>query len=368
MAIDFERMTHAGIQTLIPYSPGKSIELLQKEKGVRNAIKLASNENPRGCSPKALAAIKAIEPIAVATYPSPLNHPLMEKLSVKLNVSEDALFLSNGSDVIFGQLINCFALHQKKHILTHQYAFSTYAIQAKTIGVPTVTVKVDEDWVVNVERICQTVKEDTALVFLANPNNPTGLLIPPKDVQYLLNNVPKSTLVVLDEAYFEYSEEYFKENTINWLLEYPNLIITRTFSKIYGLAGLRLGYAIANPTVIKLLKRVQLPFFVNQVALNAAFDALDDTVFIEETLRLNKQGMATLEQGFKALPIKYFPSTGNFLTIDCMTDAKPLYEFLENHGVIVRPLTAYQMPNHLRVTIGTPEQNKRFLEVLTEFF
>jgi histidinol-phosphate aminotransferase len=197
---------------------------------------------------------------------------------------------------------------------------------------------------------------------LANPNNPTGLMIKPGKIKKLLENIPKTTLLVLDEAYYEYANPEI--NSISWLEEHPNLVITRTFSKAYGLAGVRLGYAIANEAIISILHKLQMPFAVNQVALVAGLAALNDAVFLKKTLELNRQGMEQMRSGLEALHLKSFPSDANFVTFDCEKDGLSVYQQLLEKGIIVRPLHAYGMPNHLRVTIGTAEQNTRFLKAL----
>lgn len=368
MSIDFQQLPHSGIRALVPYKPGKSIEELAKEKGLTDIIKLASNENPLGCSPLALSALHSISSQVIASYPSPINHPLMPKLANKLNISTDQLFLSNGSDYLFNMLLNCFALHTGKHILTHDFAFSSYAIQAHSLNIPVNSVALNENWQINVDNLIEACTEQTGLIFLANPNNPTGLLTSQEDIKYLLEQIPKSTLLILDEAYYEYANSKMTCNSLDWLTEHPNLVITRTFSKIYGMAGLRLGYAIAHPDIIAILQRVQLPFAVNQAALTAAYAALDDDQFIQNSLTVNEEGLFQIREGFDALNINYLPSFCNFLTFDCKEDGMALYNFLLNNGIIVRPLHAYKMNNYIRVSIGTREQNSRFLKALNNYY
>ena len=368
MSIDFQQLPHPGIRSLVPYKPGKSIEELAREKGLSDIIKLASNENPLGCSPKALTALRSMPSPVIATYPSPNNHPLMPRLASHLNISTDQLFLSNGSDFIVNILLNSFASHTNKHILTHDYAFSTYAIQANTLNIPVHSVAINDDWQINCDKLINACTDQTGLIFIANPNNPTGLLTSQEEIKYLLEHIPASTLLVLDEAYYEYAVSAMNCNSIDWLKEHPNLVITRTFSKIYGLAGLRLGYAIANPDIISILKRVQLPFTVNQVALTAAKAALDDEDFIQRSIQTNNEGMIQMRDGFDRLDINYLPSLCNFLTFDCKEDGMGLYNYLLNNGIIVRPLHAYKMNNYIRVTIGTKEQNSRFLSALNNYY
>ncbi|WP_454784057.1 histidinol-phosphate transaminase [Legionella sp. WA2024007413] len=370
MTVNFQQLPHPGIRSLIPYKPGKSIEELAREKGINDhdIIKMASNENPLGCSPLALAALREMSPHVLATYPSPINHPIIPKLAHKLEIDTDQLFVSNGSDYIYTILLNCFALHHDKHIITHEYAFSTYAIQAHTLNIPVHTVGIDSNWQVNIDKLIQACNEKTSIIFLANPNNPTGVLINQKEIKRLLENIPESTLLVIDEAYYEYAASQLNENSIEWLAHHPNLIITRTFSKIYGLAGVRLGYAMAHPSIIELMRRIQLPFTVNQVALTTAYAALDDDSFIQLSLRTNAEGMEQMREGLEQLDIPYLPSACNFITFDSKEDGIRLYNYLLDRGIIVRPLHPYKMNNYLRVTIGTKDQNNRFLDTLNNYY
>lgn len=368
MSIDFQKLPHAGIRALVPYKPGKSIEELTREKGITNIIKLASNENPLGCSPLALTALRSMPSHLIATYPSPINHKLMPKLAAKLKIDVDQLFVSNGSDYLYSILLNCFALHNDKHILTHDYAFSTYAIQANSFNIPVRSVEIDINWNVSINKLIQACNEQTALIFIANPNNPTGLIIPQEEIKRLLEHIPKSTLLVLDEAYYEYAVSKMSCNSVDWLAEHENLVITRTFSKIYGLAGLRLGYAIANQSVINLLQRVQLPFAVNQAALTAAYAAVDDNEFLDLSVQTNLEGMIQMRGGLDQLNLDYLPSACNFLTFNCKEDGMSLYNYLLDRGIIVRPLHPYNMNHYIRVTIGTREQNNRFLNELTHYY
>lgn len=366
MEVDFQQIPHEGIRSLIPYKPGKSIEELAREKGLVDIIKMASNENPLGCSPMALSALRTMPPKVWATYPSPNNHPLFPHLAKKLGINTNQLFLSNGSDYIYTILMNAFSLHQEKHILTHDYAFSTYAIQAQSLNIPVKSVAINSDWHVDVTRLIDACNDKTSIIFLANPNNPTGTFIDQNDMKKLLKNIPATTLLVIDEAYYEFAVSQYSCNSIDWLEQHPNLVITRTFSKIYGLAGLRLGYAIADPSIIDILQRVQLPFTVNQAALTAAHAALDDHDFIQLSLQTNAEGMQQMREGFDRLGVSYLTSSCNFLTFDCKEDSLPLYNYLLDKGIIVRPLHPYKMNNYIRVTIGTKEQNNRFLKALAE--
>ncbi|MCC5013916.1 MULTISPECIES: histidinol-phosphate transaminase [unclassified Legionella] len=364
MSCNYHGLPHSGIQSLNPYVPGKSIEELAKEQGLIDIIKLASNENPLGCSPLAKQALAELTGMQIATYPTPANHPLRQKLSKHWGIDPDMLTLSNGSDLLFSVLLTTFALHNDKHMLTHDHAFISYQIQAQTLGIPVRSIGLKSNWEVDIDAIIAACNQQTALIFIANPNNPTGLFINPDSIQKLLNNIPATTILVLDEAYYEYAYPEGDKTSINLLQHHPNLVITRTFSKAYGLAGLRLGYAIANLEIAELLQRVQIPFAVNQAALAAAYEAIDDQHFLRQTVELNALGREQIRQGLKDLKLTALPSSCNFITFDCGTSALPIYQGLLRKGVIVRPLAPYNLFNHLRVSIGNSLQNTRFLDTL----
>lgn len=364
MSCDFYALPHAGIRSLDPYIPGKSIEEVAKEQGLTDIIKLASNENPLGCSPQVKSSLANLSYQQLSIYPSSLIHPLRQQLADFYQVSPEQILLSNGSDLIFCLLLTAFAAHQDKHILTHDYAFLSYSIQAKTLLIPVVSTKVLANYAVDIEAMIQACNEKTALIFIANPNNPTGLWIEPAELTRLLASIPATTLLVLDEAYYEYSAQQCPTHFIDLLNKYPNLVLTRTFSKAYGLAGLRLGYAIAHPQIIDILYRLQLPFAVNQAALQAGLAALADQAFLAQTLQVTAQGIQQMQYGLDQLQLTYFPTKANFITVNCQRDAAPIYQTLQQHGIIVRPLHPYELNNYLRITIGTAEQNERFLAKL----
>jgi histidinol-phosphate aminotransferase len=364
MSVDFQQLPHKGIQSLIPYKPGKPIIEVVKEFGITDVIKLASNENPLGCSPQVLKSLQALPHTTVASYPSWQNHSLYHKLAKKLKLSPDALIISHGSDYLFLLLLMGFALHTNKHLLTHTYAFSTYQIQAQGLGIPVEYAGLKDDSAVNIDSLIKKCSHQTGLICLANPNNPTGMLIKHQEIKRLLENIPETTLLVLDEAYYEYAKDAYEGNSLAELQNHPNLVITRTFSKAYGLAGLRLGYAMAHPDVIAILNKLQLPFAVNQAALAAGEAALEDETFLKETLKTNKAGLKQMKIGLDKLSLPYFPSDANFLTVNFEQDTMPLFQKLLEKGIIVRPLHPYNLANYLRITIGTQDQNVRLLEAL----
>ena len=365
MLYDYKKLPHAGIRGLSPYIPGKSSEALAKEQGLTDIIKLASNENPLGCSQAVKEALAKLTLQQIATYTISAQHPLRKKLASRLNLDTEMILLSNGSDAIFNLALVCFALHNGKHILTHQAAFIQYEIQAKTLGIPAYHVPLKLNFEVDIDGLIAACGEETAMIFLANPNNPTGLWIPKQEIQRLLDNIPQSTIVVLDEAYHEYLLKEKQSEPHLLLATYPNLIITRTFSKAYGLAALRLGYAMANPILIELLYRIQLPFVVNQAAMYAANAALDDEDFVQRTYQVNLLGMTQMKAALHQLNILQLPSSGNFITIDSGHDALIVDKHLQHQGVIVRPLNPYGLKRHLRITIGTESQNTRCLTALS---
>jgi len=364
MPYDYTTLPHPGIRGLHPYVPGKTTDAVVKEQKLTEVVKLASNENPRGCSAQVLKALAALTPHQLATYPLSNNHPLREQLAKHVQLNKEAVFLSNGSDFIFHLLLECFALHTNKHILTHDYAFITYEVQANTLGIPIRKIALDTEWRVDIDAMIKACTENTALIFIANPNNPTGLLIKPSEIKRLLDNIPESTLLVLDEAYYEYTPEQARSDAPTWLKKYPNLVLTRTFSKAYGLAALRLGYALANPEIIALLYRIQLPFVVNHAAMTAGMAALEDQIFVHETIQLNTDGLEQVRHGLTQLGLRCLPSSCNFITFDCGRNAVELDKNLQKRGIITRSLNPYGLEQHLRVTIGTFEQNTRFLNAL----
>ena len=365
MLFNYNELPHRGIRELAPYVPGKSEEEVAKERGLSSIIKLASNENPLGCSPLVHEALAQLTAKQIATYTVSSQHPIRKALAKKLNLDNDMIMLSNGSDLFFHLLLMCFAVHNEKHVLTHDYAFISYEIQAKTIGVPIKKTPLTTEWQVDIDAMITACNEQTALIFIANPNNPTGVRIPNAEIERLLSNIPLTTILVLDEAYHEYVNLKDQTNAANLLKKHTNLVITRTFSKAYGLAALRLGYALAHPDIIALLYRIQLPFSVNQAAMMAGQAALADEAFINITLQTNEAGREFMANEFKKLNLSFIPSICNFITVNCKQEANIIDQKLQAQGVIVRPLTPYGLKQYLRVTIGTLEQNQRLIEALS---
>lgn len=359
MGCDFTTLPHKGIQALSPYVPGKSIEEVAQEFEIGDIIKLASNENALGCSPKIMEVFQHMDTNLIARYPMSAHHPLRQQLSHFLQVDPNMLTIANGSDSLFGLLLICFALHHNKSMLTHDYAFSSYAIQAHILGVEVVSAPTQE-YQVDVAALLTACSPKTALIFIANPNNPTGLMLSLPEIERILNNILDTTLLVLDEAYYEFLPPNSLP-TLPLLKRYRNLVITRTFSKAYGLAGLRLGYAIADPQITALIQKIHLPFTANIIAMHAACAALEDQDFVQRTQQYITHERQLMAKQLDAHHVRYLPSSANFITLDCAQDGAIIAKKLEKRGIIVRPLHPYGMSSFLRVTIGTAAQNERFL-------
>ena len=353
------------IRGINPYVPGKPIEELAREYGLaeRDIVKLASNENPRGPSPKVRAAI-AEAAAGVTRYPDGNGFALKEALAARFAVSGEQIVLGNGSNDILELATQAF-LRPGDRTVYAQHAFAVYplATQARGgVGIEVPARGLGHD----LAAMRAALTPNTRIVFVANPNNPTGTWVPPGEVEAFAASVPREVLVVLDEAYNEYLEPAQQADSVAWVARYPNLLVSRTFSKAYGLAGLRVGYGIADPSVADLLNRVRQPFNVNSIAQAAALAALADVEYVAESARLNRQGMRDLERGLDALGVAHVPSHANFLLIRAGSgsDAGPVYEALLRAGVIVRPVASYGLPGYLRVTVGLPDENKRFLTAL----
>lgn len=358
--IDYRSLANSSVRNLTPYQPGKPIEELERELGITSSIKLASNENPLGTSSKALiAAEQALQQSHI--YPDGSYYELKQTLSTFLSVQSEQITVGNGSENILELIVKAY-LHKDDSAVISQFAFLTIPILISSYGVR-INAAAATNWGHDVSAMIKAIDEKTRVLFLVNPNNPTGTYTNDKDFRTLMESVPPHILVVVDEAYYEYISNTDYPDTQKYLAHYPNLIITRTFSKIYGLAALRLGYAISSPEIADILKRARLPFNVNTIAAKAACAALDDQEHVKKSVELNQKGMRQLEDGLRKLKLKYIPSIGNFITVD-VNDAGIIYQQLLYDGVIVRPLKAYDMPKHIRVTVGTYEQNERFLEAI----
>lgn len=352
-----------GVRQLVPYLPGKPIEELERELGLANIIKLASNENPLGPGKKALAAIQAALP-NLTLYPDGNGFNLKAALAKKYKLNANQITLGNGSNELLELVARAF-LAPGLEAMFSQHAFAVYPIVTQAVGATAVIVPA-LDYGNDLAAMSAQITDKTRVIFIANPNNPTGTLLKQHDVQGFISALPKHCLCVLDEAYFEFVGNQDGINSIDWLKSNPNLIITRTFSKAYGLAGLRVGYSLSSPEIADILNRVRQPFNNNALALAAAEVALADEDYLQQTIAVNIQGMADLTAGFKALGLEWIPSAGNFVAVDMKQPGQPIYEALLRKGFIVRPVGNYGLPNHLRISIGTQAENQFFLKALAE--
>jgi histidinol-phosphate aminotransferase len=352
----------AHIRAIAPYQPGKPISELGRELGLSEAdiVKLASNENPLGPSPLALAAAQdAIHDMAL--YPDGAGFALKAKLSEKLGVEPGQIVLGNGSNDVLDMAARAFLSPGASSVYA-QYAFAVYPIATQTAGAQGIAVAA-KDYGHDLAAMRAAIREDTRVLWIANPNNPTGTFLPWAEIEAFLETVPQRVLVVLDEAYGEYLPPDERCDTVAWLARFPNLLISRTFSKAYGLAGLRVGYGLGSADVIDLLNRARHPFNVNAPALAAAEAALDDAEFLARSYALNSAGMVQLVAGLAELKIETVPSKGNFLMAK-VGDAVRINTELLKRGVIVRPVANYGLPEFLRVSVGLAGQNARFLDAL----
>ncbi|GAA4495768.1 histidinol-phosphate transaminase [Pseudaeromonas paramecii] len=359
--MDYLAQANAGVAGLHPYQAGKPIEELERELGISNCVKLASNENPLGLSPKAQAAISAALK-DLTRYPDANGYYLKHKLGDCFDLDPAGITLGNGSNEVIDLLFHTF-VGQGDEVIYAQYSFIVYALATQAHGAKAVVVPA-RDWGHDLDAMLAAITDKTKLICIANPNNPTGTVLPPAELEAFLAKVPSEILVVLDEAYNEYMDPALRAPSADWVKRFPNLVVTRTFSKAYGLAGLRLGYALSTPELASVLNRVREPFNCNSLALVAAQATLDDADYLAEAVRLNRSEMGRYEAYFSARGLGYIPSSGNFITVDLARPAGPVYEALLREGVIVRPIAGYGMPNHLRVSIGTMAENDRFFAAL----
>ncbi|HEX7053328.1 MAG TPA: histidinol-phosphate transaminase [Burkholderiales bacterium] len=367
MLIDPCELSPSYVRAIAPYQPGKPIPELAREMGLDEAgiVKLASNENPRGIGPRTRAAIEAAL-AEVARYPDGNGFELKQALARRYGVEMGSIVLGNGSNDVLELVASAF-LGPGRAAVMAQHCFAVYPLATQARGARSIVVPA-KDYGHDLEAMAKAIDDETFVVWIANPNNPTGTYARAEAIDAFLRRVPERVLVVLDEAYNEYLPAELRADSVKWLKRHPNLILTRTFSKAYGLAGLRVGYALAHASVADVMNRVRQPFNVNSLALAAAAAALDDMEFVAKSYAENLQGMRQLEEGARALGLDFIPSFGNFLTIRVAQSGKSapeIYKRLLRRGVIVRPVGGgYQLPEHLRVTVGTAQENEKFLAAL----
>jgi histidinol-phosphate aminotransferase len=370
MSCDFLSLAAPGVRTLQPYQPGKPESELRREYGLSDIVKLASNENPLGPSPKALAAVREALP-DLARYPDGNGFELKTALSTRLGVSPAALTLGNGSNDVLELVARAFLTPEHAAVFS-EHAFAVYPIVTQAIGATARIAKANPPdhempYGHDLAAMRALIDDRTRVVFVANPNNPTGTWLKMAELEKFLEAVPESVIVVVDEAYFEYVEaEMDCPDALRWLDRFPNLIVTRTFSKAYGLAGLRVGYAISHPQVADLLNRVREPFNVNSLALTAATAALDDFEHLERSRAVNRDGMKRLLEFCRRQGLAWLPSAGNFLCVDVGRPGREVFLELLKRGVIARPVDNYGLPRFLRISIGTEAENARLIEALAE--
>ena len=325
---------------------------------VEKIVKLASNENPLGMSPKAKKAVEAAI-AGIERYPDQFD--LIAKVADQCGVAQGQVVLGNGSNDVLDLIARVFLAPGRSAVFA-QHAFAVYPLATLSTGAELIATPA-KNYGHDLDAMRAAVRPDTRIIWIANPNNPTGNFVPYAEVRAFLEAVPKDVVVVLDEAYNEYIPPAERVDTAGWIKDFSNLVVCRTFSKIYGLAGLRIGYALASAEVADLMNRVRQPFNVNNLALAAAVAALDDHLFVAESYELNRRGMEQLVAGLKRLGFEHIPSHGNFVTFKA-GDAATINQKLLKQGVIVRPIGGYGLPEWLRVTIGTEQENARFLEAL----
>jgi histidinol-phosphate aminotransferase len=368
MSQSFLELATTGVQNLTPYQPGKPVEELERELGISNSIKLASNENPLGPSRLALAAIEKNAP-SINYYPDGGGYVLSEKIAEKHQVDASNITLGNGSNDILELVTRAFLTPQHSAVFS-EYSFAVYPIVVQAVGAKAHVAKAfpeNHDSMPlghDPDALLAQIDETTRIVFIANPNNPTGTWLTPEALENLFDSIAEDVIIVLDLAYTEYLDEDNRPPLKQWLDKFPNLVVTQTFSKVYALAGLRIGYSISNPEIADILNRVRQPFNTNLLAQAAAIASLQDDEHVAQSVSMNNAGKAFLQQAFETMGLDYLPTMGNFISVNVRQDGMSLYQKLLEQGVIVRPVANYDMPEYLRVTIGTQPQNERFIETL----
>ncbi|MGE5471210.1 MAG: histidinol-phosphate transaminase [Bacteroidota bacterium] len=348
------------VRAISPYQPGKPITELAREMGipVEKIVKLASNENPLGMSPKAKRAVEAAIG-GIERYPDQFD--LIKAVAGQAGLVPSQVVLGNGSNDVLDLIARVFLAPGRSAVFA-QHAFAVYPLATLSTGAELIATPA-KNYGHDLAAMRAAIRPDTRIVWIANPNNPTGNFLPYPEVRAFLESVPKDVVVVLDEAYNEYLPPAERVDTAGWIVDFPNLVVTRTFSKIYGLAGLRVGYALASTEIADLMNRIRQPFNVNNLAIAAAVAALDDHLFVAESYELNRRGMLQIIAGLNRLGLEHIPAHGNFVTFKA-GDGAAVNQKLLQQGVIVRPIGGYGLPAWLRVTIGTEPENARFLEAL----
>ncbi len=370
MAQSFLELATKGVQQLTPYQPGKPVEELERELGISNSIKLASNENPLGPSPLAVEIMTNILP-SINYYPDGGGFVLSNKLAQKHQLHVSNITLGNGSNDILELVTRAFLTPMHSAVFS-EYSFAVYPLVVQAVGAKAKVAKAFPESHETMplghdpDALLSQIDESTRIIFIANPNNPTGTWLSPATLEDLFSNIRQNVIIVLDLAYTEYMDEKLKPPINLWLEKFPNLVVTQTFSKVYALAGLRIGYSISNPEIADILNRVRQPFNTNMLAQAAAIASLDDSEHVFKSVKMNNTGKTFLQNAFREMNLNYLPTMGNFISVNVKQDGLALYQKLLQQGVIVRPVANYDMPEYLRITIGTKQQNERFIETLKQ--
>ena len=363
MSQSLKDSVNKGVLELKPYEPGKPIEETQKEVGLDNIIKLASNENPLGISPKALKAISSATDLN--RYPDGNATQFKEKVASEYNVKPSMVTVGNGSNDIIEFIAKCF-LSSGDTAIFSQHGFAIYPLAIKASGAEPIKVEA-KNWGHDLDGIADSVKENTKAIFLATPNNPTGTVLSVNELKTFLKKIPSNIIVLVDQAYFEYIEDEQYKVPFELINEFSNLVISRSFSKAHGLAAFRLGFSISSEEIADFLNRVRQPFNANSLALIAGVEALNDKKHISESVDINKKGLALTEEFLEKLGFDFIKSYGNFISFDSKMDSDKSFEYFLSKGIILRSLKVYEMPNHLRVSIGTENEMQQFFSTLEDY-
>jgi histidinol-phosphate aminotransferase len=361
-----KRLIRDNISKIEQYEPGKPIEVLQRELSLKGAIlKMASNENPLGPSPLAVEAIKK-RVQEVNLYPDNCCYYLKERLSEYLDVSPGNLRIGNGTTELI-LFLGMIFLNNEDSLITSRSSFIMAKIVTQIMDCRLVEIPLRE-YRHDLEAMSASIREDTKIIYIDNPMNPIGTMVTHREMMQFLKRIPEDVVLVLDEAYHDYVKHADYPSSLSLVRERKNVMVLRTFSKMYGLAGLRVGYCVARPALIQAMDNVSPPFSVNRLGQIGAAAALDDADHVERTRDINERGKSFFYRQFEEMGVFYIPSMTNFVTIDTRGDAWKIARELQNRGIIVRPLTTYGQPAFLRVTIGTPEQNKRFIKEFKKIY
>lgn len=360
---DFQRLARKCILDRKEYVPGKPIEEVEREIGLTEVVKLALNENPLGTSPLAMEAMIRELKQNTNRYPESLCYDLSKKLAQKHRIDPSQVFIDNGEDAVI-TMIGLTFINPGDEIMVGGLTFPAYENIATKMDGICVRVPMTSDYRLDINQFTNAINAKSKLICLCNPNNPTGTIVTKGEFEKLIKSTPDNVIVVSDEAYFDFVEDHLYPESISYLKEFPNLIILRTFSKVHGLAGIRVGYAIAHPQVVKLMLKAREPFPVNRAAQAGALGALDDGDFIKATLQINREGREQFYREFERMKLRYVPSQANFVFVDIGRPVGRIFEAMLHKGVVVRPLGYMGFPNGIRITVGTKTENERAIAAL----